>query len=240
MRPIARLVGVRGAVFCVFLVSGLLHEMAISYAAGGGYGGPLLYFAIQGGLILLERRAKIRSRILTWLAVLVPLPLLFHSPFRAAFIVPLFRWLHAMAFSQSLVWYFDKLLWLVGVMQLLVLMASFQVPGRLRWREELPKLSRFNQKLMWTNGSFIVLTIVSFGVLTLSLHSAFMRGESAALGLAIFITAFWCMRILADCVYYKHEDWPKGPQFVIGHALLDSLFCFLILGYGSYVAWRLF
>ena len=92
---------------------------------------------------------------------------------------------------------------------------------------------------MWTNGSFIVFTIVAFGTLTLSLHSSFMKGEAAAIGLAIFITAFWAMRIVVDCFFYKHENWPKGPQFVIGHALLDSLFLFLVLGYGSYVVWQL-
>ena len=124
-------------------------------------------------------------------------------------------------------------------MQLLVLMASFQVPGRLNWREELPRLSPFNRKVMWTNGAFIVLTIISFGTLTLSLHASFMKGESAAIGLAAFISVFWLTRILVDCLFFKHEDWPKGPQFVIGHALLDSLFAFLLLSYSSYVVWQL-
>lgn len=239
IRPIAKMIGLKRAVFAVFLISGVLHELAISYPAGGGFGGPMLYFAIQGVFVLVERKKRISSRIFTWAVVLMPLPLLFHGPFRERFIVPLFAWLNAELFGHPAAWFFDHGLWVVGVMQLLVLMASFQVPGRLNWKDDLPKLSSFNRKLMWTNGAFIVLTIVSFGVLTLTLHSAFMRGESAALGLAIFITIFWTMRILADCVFYKHEDWPKGPQFVIGHALLDSLFAFLVLGYGSYVAWRL-
>ncbi len=240
MRPLARQLGIRGAVFGVFLISGLLHELAISYPAGGGYGGPLIYFAIQGGLILAEKRFEVRSRVLTWITIIGPLPLLFHSTFRATFIVPLFHWANSILLSHTISWYIDKELWILGVMQLLVLMASFQVPTRLRWKEELPKLSSFNRKLMWTNGSFIVLTIISFGVMTLTLHGSFMARETAALGIAVFICVFWVMRLVADGVYYKHEDWPEGPQFVIGHALLDSLFAVLVCGYGSYVLWRVF
>lgn len=55
--PIARRFGTTVAVFAVFLVSGLLHEIVISLPAWGGFGLPTLYFAIQGAGLLLERSA---------------------------------------------------------------------------------------------------------------------------------------------------------------------------------------
>jgi hypothetical protein len=234
-----KVLGYRGAIVAVFLVSGLLHEMAISYPAGAGWGLPLSYFALQGVLVLAERRLRIRSRLFTWAAILLPLPLLFTSAFRDVLIQPMLSSLHGALTSHSLSWYFDKGLWLMGAAHFLVLVASFQVPGKLNWREELPRLSAFNRKLMYAYGAFIVLTIVTFGVFTLAMHGELLAGSRSAIFFAGFITVFWLLRIGMDFFYYKHEDWPTGKQFVVGHALLTSLFAFLVLSYGSLVVWHL-
>jgi hypothetical protein len=231
--------GIRGAVMGVFLVSGLLHEMAISYPAGAGWGLPMAYFALQGLLVLTERRLGIRSKIFTWSAILVPLPLVFTAAFRGALIVPMLAGLRHVLVAYPLSWYFDKGLWLMGAAHFLVLVASFQVPSKLNWREELPRLSSFNRKLMYAYGAFIVLTIVTFGVFTIFMHGDLLAGSKAATFFAGFIAVFWLLRLSMDFFYYKHEDWPKGKQFVVGHALLTSLFTFLCLSYGSLVVWHL-
>lgn len=243
--PLTRWLGLRGAVFGVFLVSGLLHEVAISYPAGAGWGGPMAYFALQGLLVLFERkilgreREKSLGRLWTFVCVLAPLPLLFHTPFRETLIRPFFLWLNGLLTSHPVAWWFDKGLWALGAFQLCVLMASFQVPIRLRWREELPRLSPFNQKLMWTQGGFIVLTILGFATATLLLHGNMLAGEPGALAIAGFAATFWSCRLLCDAFYFRSEDWPEGPQFGIGHALLNSLFSLLVLGYGGLVVWHL-
>jgi hypothetical protein len=118
-------------------------------------------------------------------------------------------------------------LWLSGVGHFCVLIASFQVPARLNWKEDLKKLTPFNRKLMWVHGGFAVLTIIAFGILSLALHDDLLRGDRAALGLALFIGIYWALRIVVDFVYYEHKDWPKGQSFVVGHALLTLLFAFL-------------
>jgi len=65
------------AILAVFFVSGLLHELVISFPAGGGWGLPTLYFVLHGGLVWLERHGVLRPRRwLTILFVLLPLPLL--------------------------------------------------------------------------------------------------------------------------------------------------------------------
>lgn len=223
--------GLGRAIVGTFLISGALHEMAISYPAGSGWGGPMGYFAIQAALVAIERRLP-RSRWFTWAAILLPLPILFHSAFREAFILPLLAAARgeilAMGAERILGW----ALWGAASLHLLILTASFQVPSRLRWREELPLLSSFNRKLMWTYGLFIVLCIVGFSVLTFSFHDRFVHGEALARGLAGFIAIFWLLRVIVDCFYFDHRDWPEGPQFVAGHALLTSLFSFLVLVYG--------
>jgi alginate O-acetyltransferase complex protein AlgI len=202
---------------------------------------PLAYFALQGILTLFESKLNLpkwAGRIWTWFWILAPLPLLFHDAFRFAFVVPLFAWAHATLVSLSLVEWVNLLLWALGIAHFLVLIASFQVPFRLRWREELPSLSSFNRKLVWTLGGFTTMSIAGFGTFTLALHNELLRGDRAAIAVAIYIVLFWCARICIDLFYYNHSDWPEGQQFLIGHALLNSLFAFLILGYSAVLAWH--
>jgi hypothetical protein len=133
---------------------------------------------------------------------------------------------------------FSAALWLAGIGHFCVLIASFQVPGRLGWKEDLQKLTSFNRKLMWVHGGFAVLTIVAFGTLTVALHAEMLRGDRAALGLALFIGIYWALRIVVDFAYYEHKDWPRGGTFLIGHILLTSLFAFLSVTNLGLVAWK--
>lgn len=133
---------------------------------------------------------------------------------------------------------FDLALWLAGAAHFVILFASFQVPSRLRWKEDLAQLMPLNRKLLWVQSSFTVLTIIAFGTLTLVLHKEMLRGDRAALGLVCFIAIYWTARILVDAFYFAHDDWPKGKQFVIGHFLLTSLFVALASTYWALFVWQ--
>ena len=133
---------------------------------------------------------------------------------------------------------FDLALWLAGAGHFVILFASFQVPTRLRWKQDLAQLMPFNRKLLWVQGGFTVLTIIAFGTLTLKLHKELLRGDRAAMGLACFIGSYWTARILVDAFYFSSADWPKGRQFVIGHILLTSLFVALAASYWSLFIWQ--
>ena len=96
-RPLSPRVGRGPALFASFVVSGLLHEMAISLPVRAGFGLPLLYFALHGALVQVERALERAGRplsgptgrIWTLLWLVLPLPLLFHRPFLAGAIWPL-------------------------------------------------------------------------------------------------------------------------------------------------------
>jgi hypothetical protein len=98
-RPLAARLGRGPALFAGFLLSGLLHEMAISLPVRAGFGLPLAYFALQGGLVLTERElarrgAPVHGRwgfLWTCLWLIGPLPLLFHVPFLRGVVWPLVR-----------------------------------------------------------------------------------------------------------------------------------------------------
>lgn len=98
-RPLSDSLGRGAATGIAFIASGLLHELAISVPVLTGFGLPLLYFLLHGGLVLAERvlaRAGhpvtgwgwwSHAWVLGWLAV--PLPILFHPPFLRGCVWPL-------------------------------------------------------------------------------------------------------------------------------------------------------
>lgn len=88
-RPVSGAAGRRAGLLAAFLLSGLLHEAAISLPVGAGFGGPLLYFAIHGLLTQVERERGSFGRVGTLASLALPLPLLFHAPFLRGVVWPL-------------------------------------------------------------------------------------------------------------------------------------------------------
>jgi alginate O-acetyltransferase complex protein AlgI len=97
-RPLARQTGSGKAILASFLLSGLLHEIAISLPVRAGYGLPMLYFIIHAVAMQLEAKSpwvqritqhKILSHIWVMAWLIIPMPLLFHSKFIAEVLVPL-------------------------------------------------------------------------------------------------------------------------------------------------------
>jgi alginate O-acetyltransferase complex protein AlgI len=166
LRPLSRRFGKRGSRFALFAFSGVLHELAISFPAGAGWGLPLAYFLLQAALIEFEDRFQIASRIWTWFWIVAPAPWLFHEPFRRALIVPFYYWLHGVIAQNTWDWYLSHAIYTAAIGHCVVLIASVQAPVRLGWKRDIPRLTRFNQKIFWVYSFYILLSIVSFAVLT--------------------------------------------------------------------------
>jgi hypothetical protein len=99
-RPCASVFGTRGGLFAGFLFSGAIHDLVISVPARGGYGGPTVFFAVQGAAMVFERTRLGRrlglgrgwpGRLFALIVVIAPLGLLFHPPFVVGIIVPFMR-----------------------------------------------------------------------------------------------------------------------------------------------------
>jgi hypothetical protein len=98
-RPLKNKIGGAAALMLAFMFSGLLHELALSVPVNSGYGLPLLYFLIQGSVVLFEKlliSRKVRflqNRVIAaiWIFfwLVVPMPLLFHPEFIKQIVWPL-------------------------------------------------------------------------------------------------------------------------------------------------------
>lgn len=99
-RPLNGVLGVSGAGFLVFAISGLLHDLVISVPAKGGYGLPTLYFMLQGAGVAIERSRLgkhfgLGRGVPGWIFIAVitaaPAFWLFHRPFVNNVILPFMK-----------------------------------------------------------------------------------------------------------------------------------------------------
>jgi Membrane bound O-acyl transferase family len=103
-QPLSRHMSPQWAVGVGFFLSGLVHDLVISVPSGGGYGGPTVFFIVQGASLLAERSAAGRSLglgrgwtggLFTKLALVLPVYGLFHPPFIRNVILPFMQALGA-------------------------------------------------------------------------------------------------------------------------------------------------
>lgn len=96
-RPLQRRGMPRLGLLAGFLASGLIHDAVVSWPAGKCYGGPTVYFILQGVGILFERSRAARwiglgSGLRGWLfsavVIIGPCGLLFHRPFVCDVVYP--------------------------------------------------------------------------------------------------------------------------------------------------------
>ena len=104
-RPLARRAGIAWATMGVFAISGVVHELAISLPARGGYGLPFGYFILQGFGVLIERsdagrRLGLGRGLRGWLFMFVstaaPAYWLFHPTFVRNVILPMLQFIGAL------------------------------------------------------------------------------------------------------------------------------------------------
>ena len=98
-RPLKNKIGPAPALMLAFMFSGLLHELALSVPVNAGYGLPMIYFVIQGSVVLFEkflisRKVKflqngIVASVWVFFWLVIPMPLLFHPEFIKQVVWPL-------------------------------------------------------------------------------------------------------------------------------------------------------
>ncbi|QJE95831.1 MBOAT family protein [Luteolibacter luteus] len=102
-KPALKRWGAPAALMAGFVFSGVLHELAVTIPAGGWYGGPTLFFVIQGLAALAERTRRgktiglgqgVRGWLFTQGLLLLTVPLLFPPPFALRIINPFIDFIH--------------------------------------------------------------------------------------------------------------------------------------------------
>lgn len=123
-----------------------------------------------------------------------------------------------------------NLLFVAGVGQLAVLIASALVPFRLKWRDEFQSLSRLHRQMYWVYGGYVVLAIISLGLISILNAHELASGSSLARGVCGYVAVFWGIRLSLQWVLDVKEHlstwWLK-----LGYRLLTLLFAYFTVVY---------
>jgi hypothetical protein len=125
----------------------------------------------------------------------------------------------------------SQLIFLGGIAQLCVLIASAIVPFRLNWRAEFQCLPRLHRQMYWVYGGYIVFSIVAFGLISLFNAEVLASGSRLARSFCMYVALFWGIRLtlqaVLDVTAHLTAWWLK-----IGYHGLTSLFLLFTVIYG--------
>jgi hypothetical protein len=128
------------------------------------------------------------------------------------------------------------LIFLAGIAQASVLIASALVPIRLNWKEELKVLPRLHLQMYWVYGGYVVMAIIAFSLLSLFHAAELAAGGGLARGLCGYIAVFWGVRLGLQAVFDVKQHlttwWLK-----LGYHTLTVLFAIFTAIY-AYAALR--
>ena len=112
-----------------------------------------------------------------------------------------------------------SLIFMAGVGQLAILIASALVPFRLNWRGGLQCLSRLHRQMYWVYGGYIVLSIVAFAALSMLNSRELASGSALARGFCAYVAVFWGIRVGLQAVFDVKDHlttwWLKAGYFVL-------------------------
>ena len=123
-----------------------------------------------------------------------------------------------------------RLVFIAGIGQFGVLIASAIVPFRLNWRYELRGLPRLHRQMYWVYGGYVVLSIVAFALLSLGNAHELAGGSGLARSLCGYVSVFWGVRLvlqgILDVNEYLTAWWLK-----LGYRGLTVLFTYFTVVY---------
>ncbi len=123
-----------------------------------------------------------------------------------------------------------------GMGQLILVVASLAIPRWLNWKGDLAKLRPLTRQVFWTYAAYIWVTNLCFGLVS-TFSPQLLLDRSPLAGLVCgFIALYWGARVVIQFAYFDRTDAPKGWFFVLGEAVLVTLFASLTIVYGGTAA----
>lgn len=98
-----------------------------------------------------------------------------------------------------------RLIWLAGLGQFCVLIASALVPLRLDWRNQFKCLPPLHRQMYWVYGGYVVLSIVAFAFISAFNFGELAAGSGLARAFCAYVALFWGIRVLLQGVLQVKE-----------------------------------
>lgn len=120
-----------------------------------------------------------------------------------------------------------------GVLLALLVIVHAFVPGRLRWREELPRLSLVNRQIFEVHTLFIVLVLALSSMLLLTSSEALLAPSRLSRAMLSGLTVFWGLRMLMQWFYYSPAVWRGNRLNTIVHCTFSGIWVYLTATFGA-------
>src|ERR1700757_2855143 len=89
----------------------------------------------------------------------------------------------------------SHLIFVAGIGQLCVLIASALVPLRLNWKTIFQSLPRLHRQMYWVYGGYVVLAIIGNGLISIVNADELAAGGLLARCVCGYIAVFWGIRV---------------------------------------------
>jgi len=120
-----------------------------------------------------------------------------------------------------------KALYLAGITQFGILIASATAPKALNWKVTLSVLPTLLRQMFWVYGIFIVLMIISFGTITLIFTAELANPTPLGRAVSIVMAVFWGTRLIVQLFIFDATPWLTTPLYRFGYHGLTIAFFFL-------------
>ena len=121
------------------------------------------------------------------------------------------------------------LIWAAGIVQLAILAANFVVPGKLRCRENLAKVTPMIRSVFVVHWVYILLTLAIFSALCFRFAPDLAGGSRLGHFLSAAIALFWLPRIPIQLFVYDRD---LRRQHRLGDVAMLLALTFVVLVFG--------
>jgi hypothetical protein len=130
----------------------------------------------------------------------------------------------------------QKLIFLAGLSQIVLVIGSLAIPMILNWRLELAKVQPLIKQMFWTYAGYILVINLCFAVISVCDFKDLTNRSNLAVLINGFIAAYWISRVLIQFFYFDRENFRKGHWHKVGEVVLVTLFILLSAVYtGAFI-----
>jgi hypothetical protein len=117
-----------------------------------------------------------------------------------------------------------------GCIQVVIVLANFYLPGKLRYRENMARVAPIIRQVFFVHASYIVGIVLLFAVLTFVFAGELASGRGLGRFLAVAMCVFWLVRVPVQMFYY---DGSLRRANRLGDAAMLAALAFLAATYGA-------
>jgi hypothetical protein len=115
----------------------------------------------------------------------------------------------------------------VGAILTVLVALNLVVPWRLRWREEMARLSLLNRQIFQAHSIVLVLILAMMAALLLTSADALIVPGPLSRAILIGFTLFWGLRMLMQWWFYSPATWRGNTLHTVLHVVFSVTWIYM-------------